>query len=251
MSPVLVRKLKLLALICVFMGGVAVLYDLVAGLPDTSVALDTPHEHADTLSGEPLPPHRHVADGGDMPPFAVGVVLGLAFGVLELFALDLELFALERWGRRLGSLAFGPLVVAKAALYTLVVFVASHTMGLIAGYLDGRTWDEFWQSMVSPESWSVIIVTLASYAVLAFFVQISRMVGPDVLMKFIRGRYLRPTQEDRVFMFLDLKGSTAIAEKLGPTYYRLLNDFFHDLSHPVLMARAEIYQYVGDEVVLT
>ncbi len=245
MSPVFVRKLKLLALICVFMGGVAVLYDLVAGLPDTSAAaVDTPHEHADTLSGELLPPHRHIPEEGDMPAFVVGVVLGLAFGVLELFAL-------ERWGRRLGALAFGPLVIAKAAIYTLVVFVASHTMGLIAGALQGRTLDEFWRSMVSPETWSVIIVTLASYAVLAFFVQINRMVGQDVLMKFLRGRYLRPTQEDRVFMFLDLKGSTTIAEKLGPTYYRLLNDFFHDLSHPVMMARAEIYQYVGDEVVLT
>jgi adenylate cyclase len=108
-----------------------------------------------------------------------------------------------------------------------------------------------WVSLTSADSVAVIVVTLASYAVLAFFVQVSRLVGQDVLMKFLRGRYLRPTQEDRVFMFLDLKGSTTIAEKLGPTYYKLLNDFFHDLSNPVLMTRAEIYQYVGDEVVLT
>lgn len=34
-------------------------------------------------------------------------------------------------------------------------------------------------------------------------------------------------------------------------YYSLLNDFFHEISEPVLTTNAEIYQYVGDEVVFT
>ena len=214
MSPVLIRKMKLLAVMCAFMAGVGVLYQLVG--PD------------------PL----------GISSVIVGGLLGLSFGVMELFAL-------EAWGRRLHSLAFGPLILAKATIYTLVVFTTSHTIGFLEGLFTGKELHEFWVSLVDGENWALLLVTLASYGMMAFFVQMNRMVGQDVLMKFLRGRYLRATEEDRVFMFLDLKGSTTIAERLGATYYQLLNDFFHDISHPVMTARAEIYQYVGDEVVLT
>ena len=34
-------------------------------------------------------------------------------------------------------------------------------------------------------------------------------------------------------------------------YYSLLNEFFHEFSDPVLLTKAEIYQYVGDEDIFT
>jgi adenylate cyclase len=53
-------------------------------------------------------------------------------------------------------------------------------------------------------------------------------------------------------MFLDMKSSTTIAEQLGHVrFYTLLNELFHEISQPVLQTKAEIYQYIGDEVVLT
>ena len=53
-------------------------------------------------------------------------------------------------------------------------------------------------------------------------------------------------------MFLDMKSSTTIAEQLGHVrFYSLLNELFHEISQPVLQTKAEIYQYVGDEVILT
>ncbi len=64
---------------------------------------------------------------------------------------------------------------------------------------------------------------------------------------------IKPFSEvERVFMFLDLKGSTAIAEKLGHVlYFELLNDFFSDIAEPIAKFNGEIYQYVGDEVVVS
>ena len=214
MSPVLTRKLKLLGLICAFSACAGMFYQRVG---------------EETIGIESL---------------LIGVPVGLIFGVMELFAF-------EAFGRRLRSLSFIPLVATKAVLYTLFVFVIVNAVGLYVGLSEGKTLTEFAQSLVDPDNWTLILFCLAFYVILAFFVQMSRMVGQDVLMKFLRGRYMRPTEEDRVFMFLDLRDSTPIAEKLGPTYYRLLDDFFHDISHPVMMTRAEIYQYVGDEVVLT
>jgi adenylate cyclase len=52
-------------------------------------------------------------------------------------------------------------------------------------------------------------------------------------------------------MFLDLRSSTSIAEKLGHIKYsELIQDCFKDIT-VVENYKAEIYQYVGDEAVLT
>ncbi len=49
-----------------------------------------------------------------------------------------------------------------------------------------------------------------------------------------------------------MKSSTTVAEQLGHAkFYQLLNELFHEISQPVLETKAEIYQYVGDEVILT
>ncbi|MEM7654756.1 MAG: response regulator [Bacteroidota bacterium] len=56
----------------------------------------------------------------------------------------------------------------------------------------------------------------------------------------------------RIFMFLDIRSSTRIAEQLGHlSYFNLLNDFFADVSEPIVAHQGEIYQYVGDEVVVS
>jgi len=60
------------------------------------------------------------------------------------------------------------------------------------------------------------------------------------------------SEVERVFMFLDITSSTSIAENLGHVkYFELLNDFFNDLAKPIEAHKGEIYQYVGDEVVVS
>lgn len=53
-------------------------------------------------------------------------------------------------------------------------------------------------------------------------------------------------------MFIDLKSSTAIAERLGHIkYHNLLNDFFDDINDSIIFSKGEIYQYIGDEVTVS
>ena len=62
-------------------------------------------------------------------------------------------------------------------------------------------------------------------------------------------RYRKPRQELRIFMFLDMRSSTSVAESIGDTrYFKLLNDLYSDITDPVLYSEGEIYQYVGDEI---
>ena len=73
-----------------------------------------------------------------------------------------------------------------------------------------------------------------------------------MLINFITGRYHTPRLESRVFLLLDMEGSTGLAERLGPlAFHRLLNRFVLDLTEPIVAARGEIHRYVGDELIAT
>lgn len=81
--------------------------------------------------------------------------------------------------------------------------------------------------------------------------QVNLMLGEGNLLKLIRGKFYTPREEVRIFMFLDLQSSTELAERLGHVKYSMLvQDCFSDLGITV-ENEAEIYQYVGDEAVLT
>ena len=91
-------------------------------------------------------------------------------------------------------------------------------------------------------------VTIAT----TFLLRISEKYGPGVLEDILLGKYHKPVKEKRIFMFLDIKGSTTTAEKIGHyKYFKLLRDFYADLTDAIVYSKGEIYQYVGDEVVVS
>lgn len=84
------------------------------------------------------------------------------------------------------------------------------------------------------------------------YLQIETLVGKGMFGKYLRGAYARPKVEERVFLFVDMIDSTSFAEKLGDRkYYRLLNGFIRMMSRPLFDSHAEIYKYVGDEVIIS
>jgi len=92
------------------------------------------------------------------------------------------------------------------------------------------------------------IVTLGT----TFILRVSEKYGPGVLEDLILGKYHKPVDEERIFMFLDIKSSTSIAEKMGHyKYFKMLSDFFADITDSIVYNKGEIYQYVGDEVVVS
>jgi len=92
------------------------------------------------------------------------------------------------------------------------------------------------------------IMTLLTILIL----EVTDKYGPGGFWGMLRGKYNKPQIENRIFIFLDINNATTIAEKLGHTrYFRLLREFFSDITNPILANGGEIYQYVGDEVVLS
>lgn len=175
----------------------------------------------------------------------MGASLGFGFGIIELFILS----GLKKKFLKLSLLQS---IFIKAITYLIIIYFFSGLISYIVGLSQGKEMEEFYSSLYGRQQFILIIYTLVVYILLSFYVQINLLLGKGVLLKFLLGKYRKPICEHRIFMFLDLKSSTTLAERLGlENYYALLNDFFHEISEPVRTTNAEIYQYIGDEVVFT
>jgi adenylate cyclase len=81
--------------------------------------------------------------------------------------------------------------------------------------------------------------------------EINEKYSRGVFLDIMLGKYLQPKEEERIIMFIDLRNSTPIAEKLGhKEYFEFIRDFIFCISAGVMEHDGRIYQYVGDEVVV-
>jgi adenylate cyclase len=88
--------------------------------------------------------------------------------------------------------------------------------------------------------------------VVSFLFEVNSLLGQNVLLAFVTGRYHRPRVEQRVFLMIDMKSSSAAAERLGEVdFHRLINRFVGDLTGPIVLQGGEIHKYVGDELIAT
>src|SRR5262249_51443158 len=160
-----------------------------------------------------------------------------------------EIFGLRtRWGGALQRtpfmVTFGLKWLVYGALISLVNLRSPgvRLVGLVA--------------FTAPLPRSVALASLGFSFAMAFaflfVVQVSQMVGLRTLGHILFGRYHRPHLEDRFFLFVDIRGSTLLAERIGPAgVHRFLATVFRLASDPIGDHRGEIYQYVGDEMVVT
>jgi adenylate cyclase len=152
---------------------------------------------------------------------------------------------LRLWFRRLGFWA--DLTLSSAIALTL--FLLGRAAGHVVTSLEPR---RFLTSFSEPHLLYALPFFAAAAVTIQFLLQMNRMIGANVLGYFAAGVYRWPKAEERIFLFLDLEGSTRLAEELGSArYFELLRRFVDDLTEPVLEAEGEIYQYAGDEVVIT
>ena len=93
---------------------------------------------------------------------------------------------------------------------------------------------------------------LITFLITILFIEVNEKYSPGVFFDILAGKYLTPKIEKRTVMFIDLVDSTAIAEQLGhKTYFRFIRDFIYFISIALLENDGQIYQYVGDEVVVS
>ena len=113
--------------------------------------------------------------------------------------------------------------------------------------------DVFLHKVLLTPSFLMFIIDLGVLSFLSILMlEVTDKYGPGGIRDLLRGRYNNPQNENRIFLFLDINESTTIAERIGhEKYFNMLKDFFADITAPILATAAHIYQYVGDEVVLS
>ncbi len=175
---------------------------------------------------------------------AFASIIGPIFGSISAFA---EILTEERYYKRisLARLLILRLSYALLILTTLVILA----YGLCVWLLDiNLTLVEF---AFEPGSFAIYFYILFVDLSMTAIRQVSLLLGEGKVSDLLLGRFYTPREEERIFMFLDLQSSTEIAEKLGHIKYsQFIQDCFSDLA-VVAENEAEIYQYVGDEAVLT
>ena len=146
------------------------------------------------------------------------------------------------------SIFYLTFVIVFFVLLTLIVNAQRYE----AGIFDPIVLDSLWKFMQKFAFWSVVLYAGMILDFAIFYSEIEYLGGNGVLYNYVFGKYHRPKQEMRIFMFLDMKSSTTIAENIGHSkYFDLLKTYYADMTDAILETSGEIYQYVGDEIVVT
>jgi adenylate cyclase len=172
-----------------------------------------------------------------------GLLISAAIGSAELFVLNGPMRA---W---LSALSFTVNLAVRSAIYA-AIFAAIIT---VIQFLQSEV-------VVEPTSlgssrtdfWSVFIYSAVISVLLNLLFGIANIIGPRAFLNFITGRYHSPVEESRFVLFVDIAGSTGLAERLGGVgIHRFLDRTFRLLTVAVVDYRGEVLDYVGDEVIVT
>ena len=177
----------------------------------------------------------------------LGVLNGVILGVTGYY-LDRKVVRKEALGRVILFKILTSLGVQVLLLlvlrYVLIEFLISPSLRANDVALNNQSWEALF--------FLLVVYYFFMTAIINFINQINRKYGPGILVPLLLGRYREPREENRIFMFMDLKSSTATAEELGHLKYSaFIRDCFADINEVLYAFYAQVYQYVGDEIVVT
>ena len=145
------------------------------------------------------------------------------------------------------AMVMASFLVVSASLMILVSIVQAHYFTATIGKYGGLSVFLYDSTHLKDAMVWLIVVVLTQVTL-----QVNDKFGQDNWLNFLLGKYHLAKEETRIFMFVDLVSSTTIAERLGnENYHRFLKEYFSDITTPIVENRGEIYQYVGDEVIIS
>ena len=179
-------------------------------------------------------------------PTAAGLIIGVAFYFLEFRFFKNFSTHHRPWSLAIKFVVFSIVIILTAALLQCAVSLLVRNLELNTSLTSA------WQFIHTDIFFSLYVYLILLGITLNFFRELGNRFGHGIIFNYLSGKYREPVEENRVFMFLDLNRSTSIAEKLGHVKYsRFLKKCFNDLSEVLPDYDGEIYQYVGDEAVIT
>ncbi len=182
------------------------------------------------------------------------LILGLYFGFFNGIASGLfDVFFEQRifYKKSLGLILLFKAILSLFVFVVLISFIRYTIYPyLLQRFFPGNdpvtrqeSWDAFFQLLLLYNTGSALVIS--------FFNQMNKKFGPGVLGPLLLGRYRKPKEEEKIFLFMDLRSSTTIAEELGHLQYSaFIRDSFMDINAVIAKYQGQIYQYIGDEIVI-
>jgi adenylate cyclase len=159
-----------------------------------------------------------------------------------------EVFFLRAWMKRK---SFTAAVLLSTVYYLMVVICILFISSTL--FEERGAWSlRFRQFWASPDTPTNILFSVLISFFFALSFHVNELIGGRIFFSFFTGKYHKPVEEDRIFMFLDLKSSTSIAERIGHVkFHKFMNDFLFMISEAIMANKGEIYKYVGDGIIIT
>jgi adenylate cyclase len=176
-------------------------------------------------------------------------ISGLLVGSIEVLV----------FSKRFRNYNFISTIFVKLGIYLLLFLLIIITFYPIASSIESqnpifseKTLNSLLFFMGTLPFWNTLIQLGFGLLLCVVYSSVSENLGYNCLRNILAGVYHKPIVEERIFMFLDMKDSTQIAEVLGhQKYFELLSDYYDTMSDAIINHKGEVYQYIGDEVVVT
>jgi len=179
---------------------------------------------------------------------AAGLMMGLIAGTLEIGYFS-KWFIKMSFTRKIIQKSQLYLIISAIFLFGLVFVNVLYTE---RQYSFESLFTPAWAFLTDYAAVGLMLYIAAVIVITQFYAEFSQSIGPGTLSNFFLGTYHHPVEEERIFMFLDMKSSTTIAEILGHVrYFEMLKEYFFDLSAAVIDYEGAIYQYAGDEMIIS
>lgn len=226
------KQLFIITLFWLFMGFIITIYDYLLV-----------HTH---ISNGPAPEYSFLLNLiRNMGAGLIGAILG---GSILVFYVN-EKYRTKPYGYTIFIVCFSFILIVGIITLIMSLVVVPLQVGKPLGHMETQ------RELVAFITDTYPLKNGLAWFFIVMFTQIMLQVnskfGHRTFWNILKGTYHMPRKEKRIFMFLDLDDSTTIAESLGnETYHKLLKDFFADITDPIIENKGNIYQYVGDEVVV-
>lgn len=173
-----------------------------------------------------------------------GIVVGFLFSIVDIYLNPKVLKRSILYMILLKTVVFIVAIVAAIpAAVTVSVLVSGNPLSNAPNAIATVFWE--------METSLYVLYTLIISGLFYYNRQVTIKLGSGNLINILLGKYRRPKEEDKIFMFLDLTSASAIAERLDPHLYSsFLRDFFFDLDDEINDSKGSVFQFVGDEVVI-
>ncbi|MHB2207046.1 adenylate/guanylate cyclase domain-containing protein [Methylobacterium sp. CM6257] len=150
---------------------------------------------------------------------------------------------------RIRQLATPLFLLATVALYIVTIVVSNAIASTVLNRLFRFMYSERNAMLMSDTG---LLYALGISALAVFVFRVRDLIGPGVFANLLIGRYHRPISEERIFLFLDVTGSTRFADRHGDREAQAyLGQIFNALALPVSRARGSIDDYIGDLALVT